>query len=210
MDGPVYPRAFAARGIAAELPGADDRRIINEIIFAELVNGVFTESSRREYVRIIEELAARGCDAVALVCTEIPLLVTPEVAALPVLDSTRLLARAAFDVAVGRHPCRPGAAGPFRADAAGCRSTQIRPGEAVGDAAAGSHVEGHRLAGQQRDELRLDNGVGHGDLRRADTRHAQAATARTVTRTPPALLRHLHLRVVAPAGERRDRRRANG
>jgi aspartate/glutamate racemase len=66
------------------------------------VNGVFTGASRRQYVRVIEALAARGCDAVALVCTEIPLLVTPGDAPLPTLDSTRLLARAAFEVAVGR------------------------------------------------------------------------------------------------------------
>jgi aspartate racemase len=101
MDGPLYPRVLAAHGIAAEIPAADDRRIINEIIFGELVNGVFTDSSRQEYVRVIERLAARGCDAVALVCTEIPLLVTPEASPLPTLDSTRLLARAAFDVATG-------------------------------------------------------------------------------------------------------------
>ena len=101
MEGPIYPRAFAARGIAAQVPGEDDRHISNKIIFDELVNGVFTASSRREYVRIIEQLAAAGCDAVALVCTEIPLLVTPDVSPLPTLDSTRLLARAAFDVAVG-------------------------------------------------------------------------------------------------------------
>lgn len=101
MDGPVYPRALAARGIAVELPEADDRRAINAIIFDELVNGVFNASSRERYVRVIERLAARRCDAVALVCTEIPLLVTPDVSPLPTLDSTRLLARAAFDVAVG-------------------------------------------------------------------------------------------------------------
>jgi len=101
MDGPVYSRALASRGIAAEVPDADDRRIINEIIFAELVNGVFTSSSRRECIRIIGQLAARGCDAVALVCTEIPLLVTPDISPLPTLDSTRLLASAAFDTAVG-------------------------------------------------------------------------------------------------------------
>ena len=71
------------------------------IIFDELVNGVFSARSRQEYVRVIEQLAARGCDAVALVCTEIPLLVTPDASPLPTLDSTRLLARAAFDVAVG-------------------------------------------------------------------------------------------------------------
>jgi aspartate racemase len=101
MDGPVYPRAFAARGIAAEVPEAGDRKVVSEIIFEELVNGVFTSSSLQEYVRVIERLAGRGCDAVALVCTEIPLLVTPEASPLPTLDSTRLLARAAFDVAVG-------------------------------------------------------------------------------------------------------------
>jgi aspartate racemase len=101
MDGPLYPRALAARGIAAEVPDTDDRHIINKIIFGELVNDVVTEASRQEYVRVIERLAARGCDAVALVCTEIPLLVTPEVSPLPTLDSTRLLARTAYDVAVG-------------------------------------------------------------------------------------------------------------
>ncbi|NEA28860.1 aspartate/glutamate racemase family protein [Actinomadura bangladeshensis] len=104
MDGPVYPRELAARGIAAEVPDAADRETVDRIIFDELVNGVFTEESRREYVRIIGRLAERGCDAVALVCTEIPLLVTPDVSPLPTLDSTRLLARAAFDAAVGRRP----------------------------------------------------------------------------------------------------------
>jgi aspartate/glutamate racemase len=41
---------------------------------------------------------------VALVCTEIPLLVTEDVSPLPTLDSTRLLARAAVDVALGERP----------------------------------------------------------------------------------------------------------
>jgi aspartate racemase len=101
MDGPVYPRALAARGIAAELPVTGDRVTLHEIILAELVNGVFTERARQEYARIIDRLAARGCDAVGLACTEIPLLVPPEASRLPVLDSTRLLASAAFDAARG-------------------------------------------------------------------------------------------------------------
>jgi aspartate racemase len=112
MEGPVYPRALAARGIAAEIPGPADRHTINKIIFDELVNGEFTAASRREYVRIIEDLAARGCDAVALVCTEIPLLITPADSPLPTLDSTRLLAAAAFDVATGRTPLPAWRGGP--------------------------------------------------------------------------------------------------
>ncbi|GAA2161622.1 aspartate/glutamate racemase family protein [Actinomadura napierensis] len=112
MDGPVYPRELAAHGIEAVVPDAADRARVHEIIFAELVNGVVTEESRREYVRIIERLAGRGCDAVALVCTEIPLLVTPEVSPLPTLDSTRLLARAAFETAAGRAPLPSWRGGP--------------------------------------------------------------------------------------------------
>jgi aspartate racemase len=112
MDGPIYPRAFAGRGIAAEVPVEEDRAILNQMILDELVEGVFTESSRKECVRIIEGLAARGCDAVAMVCTEIPLLVPPDSAPVPALDSTRLLAHAAFDVAVGRRPLPAWRGGP--------------------------------------------------------------------------------------------------
>lgn len=101
MDGPVYRRALSNRGIDVEVPDDGDRATINTIIFAELVQGVFTAGSRQAYVGIIEKLAARGCDAVALVCTEIPLLIGPGDSPLPILDSTRLLARAAFDVAAG-------------------------------------------------------------------------------------------------------------
>lgn len=113
MDGPVYPRGLAGRGIHAEVPDADDRALVDKVIFDELVNGVFTDASRQAYVRVIERLAARGCDAVALVCTEIPLLVAPEVAPLPTLDSTRLLARAALEVAVGDRPLPRWRGGPL-------------------------------------------------------------------------------------------------
>ena len=101
MEGPVYPRALAARGIDLATPGTQDSAILHEIILTELVLGVFTERARQEYGRIIDGLAAQGCDAVGLVCTEIPLLVPPEASPLPVLDSTRLLARAAVDTATG-------------------------------------------------------------------------------------------------------------
>jgi len=111
-DGPIYRTALADRGIAAEVPESADRSTIHRIIFEELVNGVFTETSQATYVRIIGQLADRGCDAVALVCTEIPLLVTPDVSPLPTLDSTRLLARAAYEVAVGQKPLPTWRGGP--------------------------------------------------------------------------------------------------
>ncbi|HYJ29166.1 MAG TPA: amino acid racemase [Allosphingosinicella sp.] len=101
MTGPVYTGALGRRGLGFEIPDPDDRATIHRIIFEELCLGMFTDASRACYVAIIEKLAARGCDAVALVCTEIPLLITPEGSPLPILDSTRLLATAAVEVAIG-------------------------------------------------------------------------------------------------------------
>lgn len=80
------------------------RYVVNDIIFGELAEGIFTDQARSTYAQIIEKFRDRGCDAVALACTEIPLLIDAHSSSLPVLDSTRLLAAAAFDVAVGRHP----------------------------------------------------------------------------------------------------------
>jgi aspartate racemase len=60
------------------------------------VNGLFPETSRLYLNEVTDKLKARGCDAVVLGCTEIPLIVKPDDCALPTLDSTRLLARAAL------------------------------------------------------------------------------------------------------------------
>jgi aspartate racemase len=100
MDGPVYRDAFGDIGIEAVVPVADDAEIVDRIIFAELVDGVFSDVSRKAYGDVIARLAERGCDAVALACTEIPLLVRPEESPLPTLDSTRILAAAALREAI--------------------------------------------------------------------------------------------------------------
>ena len=101
MEGPVYPAAFARHGIAMRTPAPADRALVDDVIFSELCQGVLTEASRAEYVRIIDDLKGEGCDAVALSCTEIPLLITPDVSPLATLDSTRLLAREALAAALG-------------------------------------------------------------------------------------------------------------
>ena len=113
MTGPVYPGALGRQGLSWEVPDEADRAEIHRIIFEELCLGIFTEESRAAYVRVIEKLAERGCDCVALVCTEIPLLVTAEASPLPILDSTRLLARAAVETALGRRPLPAWRGGPL-------------------------------------------------------------------------------------------------
>ena len=92
----VYPEALSEFAIGNEIPDESDRVKINEIIFKELVNGIFLEDSRLFFNEVTEKLKRRGCDAVVLGCTEIPLIVRPDDCPLPTLDSTRLLARAAL------------------------------------------------------------------------------------------------------------------
>jgi aspartate racemase len=95
MEGPVYREKLRALDIGCEIPSADERKRINRVIFEELVDGRLEADSKRDFQHIIEGLRARGCDAVVLGCTEIPLLIAPDDSPLPVLDSTRTLARAA-------------------------------------------------------------------------------------------------------------------
>lgn len=113
MDGPVYPRALGAHGIETAVPTPDERAEIDRIIFEELCDGKLLDSSRDHYLKVIERMKAEGCDGVALVCTEIPLLITPDISPLPTLDSTRLLAHAALDVSNGAVPMPTWRGGPL-------------------------------------------------------------------------------------------------
>jgi aspartate racemase len=96
MEGPVYPQKLADMYLDHLIPRPEERKRINEIIFSQLVKGCFTDESRYYFHQVIARLKDRGCDAVVLGCTEIPLLISEQTSPLPTLDSTRLLARAAL------------------------------------------------------------------------------------------------------------------
>jgi aspartate racemase len=101
MEGNVYREVLSNRGIEAVIPQAEQRERINTLIFDELVKGTL-ESSTREYFRgVVAELAGIGCDGVVMGCTEIPLILRPEDVEAPLLDSTRLLAKAALKESLG-------------------------------------------------------------------------------------------------------------
>lgn len=68
--------------------------------FDELVYGRFTASTRSYFKNVIADGQRRGCDAAVLGCTEFPLLISQADSGLPILDSTRILARAALREAV--------------------------------------------------------------------------------------------------------------
>jgi len=96
VDSFVYPDKLAARGLAYVRPGPAERDEVNRIIMDELVCGVVRPQAVAYVQQVIARLKDAGCDAVVLGCTELPLIMNDANSALPTLDSTRMLARAAL------------------------------------------------------------------------------------------------------------------
>lgn len=101
VESGVYPARLEALGIECVRPTPEQREDINRLIMDELVCGVVHAETVPRFQSVIQTLAAEGCDAVVLGCTEIPLVINKDNSRLPTLDSTRLLARAALERALG-------------------------------------------------------------------------------------------------------------
>jgi len=100
IESEVYAEKFATRGLEAVRPNAEERDELHRIILDELNRNIFKPAAVTYHQNVIARLKDAGCDAVVLACTEIPLIISDEDSALPTLDSTRLLARAALRRAV--------------------------------------------------------------------------------------------------------------
>lgn len=100
VESDVYPIALEAHNIEWLRPTDVDRAHIDHMIMEELVKSIFRPGQRKDLDDIVIRMKAQGCDAVILGCTELPLVIPEDDAPLPILDSTRLLARAALDRAL--------------------------------------------------------------------------------------------------------------
>jgi aspartate racemase len=100
MEKTFYQDALAQKGIRVIVPDAQDRQIVNDVIYNELIAGKIRDESRDQYVQIIDRLARRGAEGVILGCTEIPLLVSEEDAGRPLFDTTTIHAEAALNYAL--------------------------------------------------------------------------------------------------------------
>jgi len=102
MQADFYRKRFAARGIEVLVPNGPDQSIVNDVIFNELTRGRLVDSSRKEYVRIMRELADRGAQGIVLGCTEISLLISPaDLPGVPLYDTTALHVDRAVQLALG-------------------------------------------------------------------------------------------------------------
>ena len=95
----VYSSVLEQAGLKCSIPEEKQIEKINGIIYDELVNGKFLQGSKGYLLHAVHELAENGCDGVVLGCTEIPLILNESDSPVPLLDSTRLLARAALKAA---------------------------------------------------------------------------------------------------------------
>ncbi len=87
-------------GLDVLVPDGDDRRIVHEIIYRELVLGQVRPESRQAYRAVIARLIERGAQCIILGCTEIMLLVKDEDSAVPLFDTTTIHAVAAVEQAL--------------------------------------------------------------------------------------------------------------
>lgn len=100
MEGTFYQEKLSEYGIETLIPEAEDRDVIHEIIYHELILGEFKDESRKKYIDIIEKMKAKGAEGVVLGCTEIPLLIQDKHVSIPVLDTTEIHARGAVKYAL--------------------------------------------------------------------------------------------------------------
>ncbi|MGI9481177.1 MAG: aspartate/glutamate racemase family protein [Hyphomicrobiales bacterium] len=103
VDSDVYSETLAARQLTHMRPLPEERDEMDRIIMEELVYGVFKPEAIACFQNVILRMKERGGDAVILGCTEIPLIINDENSPLPTLDTTRLLAKAALDRAIGEN-----------------------------------------------------------------------------------------------------------
>lgn len=95
MTQDFYKERIIAREIEVIIPEETDVEIVNRIIYEELCLGEIRETSKTEYIRIINQLKNEGAEGIILGCTEIGLLIKQEDSSLPVFDTTQIHAKVA-------------------------------------------------------------------------------------------------------------------
>ncbi len=101
MEQDFYRGRLARHGLEVLVPDRPALEAVHRIIYEELVRGVVRPESRALYLEVVDALVGRGAEAVVLGCTEIELLIKDGDAGVPLLETARIHAQTAADVALG-------------------------------------------------------------------------------------------------------------
>ena len=97
MTQEFYKQRLIDAGLQVLVPENDARAEVHRIIYDELCQGQFLDSSRQYYSQVIKDLANKGAEGVILGCTEIGLLIQQADSPIAVFDTTAIHAAAAVD-----------------------------------------------------------------------------------------------------------------
>lgn len=97
MTGNLYKEILFKNSIGYELPSDEDIKILDEIIYSELVLGKTSENSTKKILEIISKGKQRGCDVAVLACTELPMVINEKNSPIPIIDTTREIAISAIN-----------------------------------------------------------------------------------------------------------------
>lgn len=100
MEQDFYKGRLQQHGLDVLVPSEADRNTVHKIIYEELCLGKINAESRKEFLRIIDDLQHGGAEAVIEGCTEIGLLVKQEHTPVPLFDTTKIHAQQAVVMAL--------------------------------------------------------------------------------------------------------------
>jgi aspartate racemase len=100
MEQEFFKQRLIANGIDVNVPEAEDREFIQQIIFKELFRAYINPATKKRFLNIMDGLAGKSAQGIILGCTEIPLLIKQEDTLLPVFDTTEIHAMAAVELSM--------------------------------------------------------------------------------------------------------------
>lgn len=97
MKGGLYIQPLKDKGIETYTLPEIDQKTVSDIIYQEIVPGKVTERGLERIYGVINRARKQNCDVAILACTELPIVLSENKSDLALLDTTRLLAKKAFE-----------------------------------------------------------------------------------------------------------------
>jgi aspartate racemase len=100
MEMDFYIDRLKRFGLEVVIPNENDRKVINDTIFNELVHGIINKQSKDNFLLIVDDLVSQGCEGIILGCTEIGMLIKTEDRLVSLFDTTQIHCEALVDKAI--------------------------------------------------------------------------------------------------------------
>lgn len=103
MEKDFYKKTLVEKyDLEVTIPNAADRKVLHDIIYQELVKGIFSDPSRSWLTELIKVLIEEGVEGAILGCTELPILLQEKELDIPTFDTGKLHAFKAVEWALNQ------------------------------------------------------------------------------------------------------------